>query len=103
MLQIRATFDVNTITVYQAYGKKIALDASKNNKFQAPFSFNRMTWIKPSFLWLMERSNWGNKSNQNYILAIKIKRSFWEKSLNLGVLTHPDKIYKSGFRLAKPV
>lgn len=57
-----------------------------------------MTWIKPSYLWLMERSNWGSKSNQNYILAIKIKRSYWEKALSLSVLTHPDKaIYKSGF------
>ncbi|WP_196893169.1 DUF4291 domain-containing protein [Aureivirga marina] len=96
--EIRATFTKETITVYQAYNKNIALPAIRNNKFETPFSFHRMTWIKPSYLWLMERSNWGTKSNQEFILGIKIKRDFWEKALSLGVLTHPDKeIYSSGF------
>jgi len=95
--QIRANFDKNSIVVYQAYGKIIAENAVKNNKFQSPFSFNRMTWIKPSFLWLMQRSNWAEKANQNYILAIRISREFWEELLNEGVLTNPDKlIYKNG-------
>ncbi|WP_141653813.1 DUF4291 family protein, partial [Erwinia billingiae] len=26
-----------------------------------PFSMTRMTWIKPSFLWMMYRSGWGMK------------------------------------------
>ncbi len=96
--EIRAEYNNQTITVYQAYNKNIALPAIKNNRFEKPFSFNRMTWVKPSYLWLMERSNWGQKSNQEYILAIKIKRTFWEKALSLGVLTHPDKeIYRNGF------
>ena len=95
--EIRAKFDKETISVYQAYNKTIALAAIKNNRFEKPFSFNRMTWIKPSYLWLMERSNWGTKSNQEFILEIKIKRAFWEKALSLGVLTSPDKdIYQSG-------
>ena len=51
-------------------------------EFEAPFSFNRMTWIKPSYLWLMSRSNWGTKSNQEYILGIEIYRSAWEKALS---------------------
>ncbi|MBC8754161.1 DUF4291 domain-containing protein [Kordia sp. YSTF-M3] len=94
--QIRAHFDAKTITVYQAYSKAIALPAIQNNRFEPPFSFNRMTWIKPSFLWLMERSNYGTKSNQEYILGIKLKREAWEKILTIGVLTHPDpKLYKS--------
>lgn len=100
--EIRAEFDKKTITVYQAYNEEIALPAIKNNKFENPFSFNRMTWIKPSYLWLMERSNWGEKSNQDYILGIKMKRECWEKALSLGVLTHPDKdIYANGFEWEK--
>ena len=51
--QIRAIFDEDTITVYQAYSKKIALPAVKNQKFVPPFKMERMTWIKPSFLWMM--------------------------------------------------
>jgi hypothetical protein len=94
--EIRADFDRDTIVVYQAYNEKIALGAIKNKKFVEPFSFNRMTWIKPSFLWLMERSNYGQKTNQEYTLAIRIKRSGWESALNEAVLTSPEKsIYKN--------
>lgn len=93
--EIRATFDNETITIYQAYNEAIALSALQAQKFVPPFSFNRMTWIKPSFLWLMERSGWGRKPNQESILAIKIKRSFWEEALSNAVLTHPEKaLYK---------
>lgn len=100
--EIRAEFDKETVTVYQAYNKNIALSAIKNNKFEKPFSFNRMTWIKPSFLWLMERSNWGNKSNQDYILKIKIKRECWERALSIGVLTDPDmQVYSTGYEWEK--
>lgn len=94
--EIRATFDRETITVYQAYNEAIAFAAIGEQKFVPPFSFNRMTWIKPSFLWMMERSGWGQKSNQEHILAIKIKRSFWEEALSNAVLTHPENtLYQS--------
>ncbi|MGB0521676.1 MAG: DUF4291 domain-containing protein [Flammeovirgaceae bacterium] len=95
--EIRADYDRETIVVYQAYNKQIALPAIEQNRFISPFSFRRMTWIKPSFLWLMERSNWGQKSNQEYILAIRIKRVAWEKALSLGVLSSPEsRVYQSG-------
>ena len=89
--EIRADYDRDTITVYQAYGKEIAIPALKAKCFQPPFSLNRMTWIKPSFLWIMERSGWATKSNQEHILGIKIKRVSWEKALRAGVLTSFDK------------
>lgn len=85
--EIRANYDATTIVMYQAYGKSIALPALNEQKFVSPFSFNRMTWIKPSFLWLMHRSNWGRKSNQEYILAVHITRQGWEEALKMGVLT----------------
>jgi hypothetical protein len=89
--EIRADFDQSTIIVYQAYRSEIAIPALKANKFVAPFSLNRMTWIKPSFLWLMERSNWGRKSEQEYILAVRISRAGWEDALSKAVLTSPKK------------
>lgn len=89
--EIRADYTQNTIVVYQSYNKIIAKSAVENQKFSTPFSFNRMTWIKPSFLWMMERSNYGQKSNQECTLAIHIKREAWEKALRLGVLTSPEK------------
>jgi hypothetical protein len=94
--EIRADYDAQSIVMYQAYSAAIALPALEAQKFVPPFSFGRMTWIKPSFLWLMERSNWGQKSGQEYILAIRIKRSGWEEALAHGVLTHPEPtIYSS--------
>jgi hypothetical protein len=50
-----------------------------------------MSWIKPSFLWLMERSNWANKTNQERILEIHITRSFWDKCLELAIDTDSSK------------
>lgn len=85
--QIRADYNRDSIVVYQAYGEKIAQAALKAGKFMPPFSLNRMTWIKPSFLWLMERSGWGRKRGQENILAVRIKRNGWDKALGLGVLT----------------
>ncbi|MZQ67581.1 DUF4291 family protein, partial [Escherichia coli] len=54
------------------------------------FSFNRMTWIKPSFMWMMERSYWGLKKDQPHILAIRIKRTFFDTLLEQAVLTTPE-------------
>jgi len=95
--EVRAQFDQETIVMYQAYRDEIAKPAIEDQTFAAPFSFHRMTWIKPSFRWLMYRSNWGQKSGQNNILAVHITREGWEKALSLGVLTSPEKkAFKSG-------
>jgi hypothetical protein len=89
--QIRASFDRDSIVVYQAYDDRIADAVLKAGRFVAPFSFTRMTWIKPSFLWLMARSNGGAKSRQERTLAVRITRTGWEEALGMGVLTayHP--------------
>ncbi len=88
--EIRADFNRDTITIYQAYSPAIADAALKAGRFVSPFSFHRMTWIKPSFLWLMHRSHWGQKSGQERTLAVRITRSGWEKALSLTVLTAFD-------------
>lgn len=85
--EIRADFDRTSIVVYQAYSDAIADVAVAKQKFGPPFSLSRMTWIKPSFLWLMHRSNWGRKSGQERTLAVRIRREGWEAALALGVLT----------------
>lgn len=56
--EIRAIYNAETIRVYQAYNNIIADEAIMLNKFGNSFSMNRMTWIKPSFLWMMYRSGW---------------------------------------------
>jgi hypothetical protein len=90
--QIRADFDRDTIVVYQAYNDAIADAALSAGRFVPPFSFGRMTWIKPSYLRLMQRSGWATKTNQTRILAVRITRTGWDHALSQGVLTS----YESG-------
>lgn len=87
--EIRATYDERTIVVYQAYRPEIALPALQNNRFVPPFSLNRMTWIKPSFLWMMHRSGWASAPGQEHVLAVRITRAGWEEALANAVLTSP--------------
>ncbi|OVE49315.1 DUF4291 domain-containing protein [Chromobacterium violaceum] len=81
--QIRAVYDDKTIRVYQAYSDTIADSALSHGKFVSPpFKIERMTWIKPSFLWMMYRSGWGKKDEgQKRILAIDITREGFEWAL----------------------
>ncbi|GAA4071243.1 DUF4291 domain-containing protein [Actinomadura miaoliensis] len=89
--EIRAVHDRESITVYQAYRPGIAVPALEAGRFVPPFSRIRMTWIKPSFLWLMARSNWARKPGQEMILAVRITRAGWEEALRQAVPTHPDR------------
>ncbi len=85
--EIRAVYTDETIRVYQAYNKTIADEAVKNGTFGAHFSMNRMTWIKPSFLWMMYRCGWAQKENQEHVLALDIKRSGFDKAVNSAVIS----------------
>ncbi|GGC64137.1 DUF4291 domain-containing protein [Undibacterium terreum] len=90
--QIRATYNEDTIRVYQAYSDAIADAALSTGTFSSPpFKMERMTWIKPSFLWMMYRSGWGFKDEgQRRILAIDITRAGFEWALQHGCLSHAD-------------
>jgi hypothetical protein len=88
--QIRAVFDEQTITVYQAFSNEIAVPAISNQKFVPPFKIERMTWIKPSFLWMMYRCGWATKEGQEYVLAIQIKREGFQWALDNSCLSHFD-------------
>jgi hypothetical protein len=79
--QVRASFTDRSITVYQAYSPQIADAAVGAQTFVAPFTRERMTWIKPSFLWMMYRSGWATKPGQERILAIQVTRKGFEWAL----------------------
>lgn len=79
---VRAKYTTDTITVYQAYSAAIATPAVQAGKFVPPFKRTRMTWIKPSFLWMAYRSGWASKPNQERILAIELSRTGFEWALS---------------------
>jgi hypothetical protein len=78
---VRAAYTTETITVYQAYSPQIADAAVRAGTFVAPFSRDRMTWIKPSFGWMMHRSGWAAKPGQERVLAIEMTRAGFEWAL----------------------
>lgn len=88
--QIRAYYDDEAITVYQAYAPLIADPAVASGRFVSPFKVHRMTWIKPSFLWMMYRSGWGTKPGQERVLAIRLTREGFEEALAQSCLSHFD-------------
>ena len=86
--QIRATYTADTVTVYQAYRAEIAEPAVAAGRFVSPFKRERMTWIKPSFRWMMYRCGWGTKPGQERVLAIEITRSGFEWALANSCMSH---------------
>ncbi|MFE1571912.1 DUF4291 domain-containing protein [Comamonas odontotermitis] len=89
--QIRATHDAETVRVYQAFSDEIADAALARGTFVSPpFKMERMTWIKPSFLWMMYRAGWGLKDEgQRRILAIDITREGFDWALTNSCPSHP--------------
>ncbi|HEY2408009.1 MAG TPA: DUF4291 domain-containing protein [Polyangiaceae bacterium] len=78
---ILAQFDDESVVVYQVYRPEIGLYAAEHGTFGAGFSFSRMTWIKPNFLWMMFRSGWGTKEGQEVTLAIRLRRAGFDALL----------------------
>ncbi|WP_405487998.1 DUF4291 domain-containing protein [Streptomyces sp. NBC_00096] len=89
--EVRARFGEETITVYQAYPARIAEPALEAGTFVDPFKRTRMTWIKPSFLWMMYRCGWGAKVDQERVLAIDITREGFERALSRACPSHFDR------------
>lgn len=85
--QIRAVYNENTIRVYQAYPEVIAGEAVRLGTFGKHFKLDRMTWIKPSFLWMMYRCGWATKKGQERVLAIDIKRTAFDHIVKNAVLS----------------
>jgi hypothetical protein len=76
---ILAHYDDSSIIVYQAYRPSIARYAVEHGRFGgSEFGYSRMSWIKPNFLWLMFRSGWGTKENQEATLGLRLRREFFE-------------------------
>lgn len=90
MRKIHAVYNDKTIRVYQAYRNEIADEALKIGTFGNNFKKDRMTWIKPSFLWMMYRSGWGEKEGQARIMGIDILNEGFFEILKNSVLSHYD-------------
>jgi site-specific DNA-cytosine methylase len=78
---ILAQYDDDTVIVYQAYRPSIGHAAAADGRFGGGgVSFGRMSWIKPNFLWMMFRSGWGTKADQEVTLAVRLRREGFDAS-----------------------
>src|SRR5688572_13391409 len=82
---ILASYDASTVVVYQAYRPSIGRFAAEHGYLGGEFSLNRMSWIKPNFLWMMYRSGWGSKEGQEVTLAVRLRRDGFEEILHRAV------------------
>ncbi|WP_328820706.1 DUF4291 domain-containing protein [Permianibacter fluminis] len=85
-----AQFDDDSVVVYQAYRPAIADYAVNHQRFGGEFSFTRMSWVKPNFLWMMYRSGWATKEGQERILALWLQRDFFDELLASAVASSFD-------------
>jgi hypothetical protein len=89
--QIIGRLEGNNIIVYQAFNPNIANYAVANQKFGGEhYSFNRMSWIKPGFLWMMYRAGWASKEHQQQILAITLPLEEFELILAEATISSYD-------------
>lgn len=82
---VRAAFDDDTVIVYQAYSPVIGDEALRLGTFGPAFSLGRMTWIKPSFGWMLYRSGYGRKHGQERVLRISISHDGFRAALAAAV------------------
>ncbi|HEX8913474.1 MAG TPA: DUF4291 domain-containing protein [Humisphaera sp.] len=82
---ILAQFDADSVVVYQAYRPEVGRWAVDHQQFGGPWSFNRMSWVKPNFLWMMYRSGWGTKPDQEVTLAVRLRRPAFDAILAAAV------------------
>lgn len=76
---ILAQYDDDTVIVYQAYNPRIGHFAAENKFLGGDFKLSRMSWIKTNFLWMMYRSGWGTKPDQEVTLAIWLNRAAFDE------------------------
>ena len=76
MQVFRGEWDEEGVYFYQAYNDDIADWAIEHQKFGGPnFNATRMTWIKPSFAWVLYRSGYACKHHQTRILKVKLSHA----------------------------
>src|SRR5574339_247329 len=89
--QVIGRMENESIIVYQAFNQQIASYAVSNQKFGGDhYSFNRMSWIKPGFLWMMYSAGWASKESQEHILAITLPISCFKAILQKATISSFD-------------
>jgi hypothetical protein len=87
---IIADYDDEGIFVYQAFKPGIVEEALRRGTFGKGFNLERMTWIKPSFGWMLYRSDYATAHRQERILKIRLPHEAFLTILRQAVATAFD-------------
>jgi hypothetical protein len=88
--QILAAFDEVGLFVYQAFSPEIVEAALRHGAFARGFNLDRMTWIKPSFGWMLYRSGYASKHRQERIVRVRLSHEGFRTILSRAVATRYD-------------
>ncbi|WP_372370743.1 DUF4291 family protein [Candidatus Uabimicrobium sp. HlEnr_7] len=95
--KIIALYDKSSVCVYQAFGKEIAEEAMKKQFLGERFFLDRLSWIKPSFAWMLYRSAYASKPGQERILRIFISHTHFYQMLAQAIpTTQNNNLFSSG-------
>ncbi|MFN8529765.1 MAG: DUF4291 family protein [Anaerolineae bacterium] len=86
--QLYAAYDDTGISVYQAFRRDIVDAALQKGTFGEGFALDRMTWIKPSFGWMLYRSGYATKPNRS---------DPQDQAFTCGIPGHPGESVESTF------
>ncbi|MBT28547.1 MAG: hypothetical protein CMO01_02720 [Thalassobius sp.] len=84
---IYVDYDEEGVFVYQAFKPETVEIAVKLGTFGKGFGLDRITWIKPSFCWVLRRTKYATKNRMQGIARIKISHEAFLEILNQSVET----------------
>lgn len=86
--QVRAHFNDDGIVVYQAFKHQTVAYAANHGTFGQGFGFDRWSWIKPSFAWMLYRSQYASKHRMDGIARVWLSHEGFELILKQAISTY---------------
>lgn len=90
MRRIRADWNVSGIYVYQAFRPATVAAAVTLGTFGPGFGPDRLTWIKPSFGWILHRSEYATAHRQEAIARVHLSHEGFQHILGQSIETVYD-------------
>ncbi|MFN8395516.1 MAG: DUF4291 family protein [Bacteroidia bacterium] len=87
---LNCAFDEEGVYVYQAFSPHIVANAVELGTFGKGFGLDRTSWIKPSFGWTLQRSEYATKHRMEAIARIKVHHWAWFEMLQSSAPAHYD-------------
>lgn len=94
---VLASYDADSLVLYQAYNPSIARAAVQEQRLGGGgWKPDRMSWVKPNFLWMMYRCGWATKPEQERVLGLRVRRAAFDAWLAEAVHSkHVPEVYGS--------